>query len=269
MLPELGGAVGRLALKGEDILRPAPANAADPLETACFPLVPFANRIADGRFVFNGRQFILPTVSRFHPHALHGEGWRKPWAIVDIDERSVTTEHHGGDIWPWPYIARQRICLQRRRAVIELSVTNVGEASMPAGLGLHPYFPATPDTRLAFAADGVWLGPPGGIPKAFGKPSDLFDFSGDPRIACAPNIDHCYAGWRGTALIATHARELLITATANASYAQIYMPKGEPFFCFEPVTHCPNALSASVTESTGLVVLAPDASISMSMTLSI
>ena len=52
--PALGGALLSFRKGDVDLLRPTPAGASDVLETACFPLVPYANRIADGRFVPTG-----------------------------------------------------------------------------------------------------------------------------------------------------------------------------------------------------------------------
>ena len=68
--PELGGSVASLTWKGRDVLRPTPAEATDPLQTACFPLVPYANRIAGGRFAFGGREAVLEVLPPFAPNAL-------------------------------------------------------------------------------------------------------------------------------------------------------------------------------------------------------
>jgi len=53
--PGLGGAITSLGLGGGPVLRPTPETASAILETACFPLVPYANRIADAGFQFQGR----------------------------------------------------------------------------------------------------------------------------------------------------------------------------------------------------------------------
>jgi aldose 1-epimerase len=76
--PELGGAVLGLDWRGHPVLRPTPDGSNDILETACFPLVPYANRIAGGRFAFGGHRVALPVPERFAPHALHGDGWLRP-----------------------------------------------------------------------------------------------------------------------------------------------------------------------------------------------
>ena len=54
--PRRGGAIRDFKWRGQDVLRPTPAQAGDdPFDTACFPMVPFVNRVAHGRFNFGGR----------------------------------------------------------------------------------------------------------------------------------------------------------------------------------------------------------------------
>ena len=47
--PTRGGAIREFTWQGQDFLRPTPATAGDdPFEMACFPMVPFVNRVAGG-----------------------------------------------------------------------------------------------------------------------------------------------------------------------------------------------------------------------------
>src|SRR5215813_9076472 len=65
LAPRLGGSIREFKWRGEDVLRPASAGAGDdPFQMACFPMVPFANRVAHGRFDFDGRTVrLLPNWS--------------------------------------------------------------------------------------------------------------------------------------------------------------------------------------------------------------
>lgn len=267
---DLGGAIGRLAWHGEDVLRPTLASAVSPLETACFPLVPYANRVAEGRFAFNGREVRLPVLAQFHPHALHGDGWLEPWDVVAEGEKSVVMEFvHGGGGWPWPYRASQAITVRDGQLCIALSVRNEADEPMPAGLGLHPYFVASGAARLRFTATGVWTTDPTGIPDQLSYMSEMLDWSRGRRLDQAPDIDHCYEGWSGVASIHEHARTILVRASSNASRAQVYAPQQAGFVCFEPVTHRPDALNARSGECTGLAILDPGETLAMEMAISI
>ncbi|MFN6982923.1 MAG: aldose 1-epimerase, partial [Brevundimonas sp.] len=112
--PEQGGAILSLDWRGQPVFRPTPEGATDMLETACFPLVPYANRIADARFGFEGRDVRLTALDRFAPHALHGDGWLNPWTVETISDDRVemrldwpgeTTAEGLG--WPWSWRALQ------------------------------------------------------------------------------------------------------------------------------------------------------------------
>ena len=47
--PDLGGSIAELTWRGRPVLRTTAPVADDPLLTACFPLVPYARRVAGGR----------------------------------------------------------------------------------------------------------------------------------------------------------------------------------------------------------------------------
>ena len=271
LAPGLGGAVLDLTWRGRPVFRPTPPGATDILETACFPLVPYANRIADGRFSFGGREVSLPILPRFAPHALHGDGWLNAWTVTGRDERSVRmtlerTGREGG--WPWPWRAEQTLTLTEDGLTIRLSILNTGDAVMPAGLGLHPYFHRSPDARLTLSATGIWLTDEREIADRLAPPSALVDWSGGAALADAPFVDHAYAGWDHQARIDADAGHLIMTASPNAGWAHVYAPEGESFFCVEPVTHRPDAIHAPAGEATGLVELAPGEALVMSASIS-
>ena len=92
LAPETGGAIAGFTVNGRDVLRPAPAGVLDPLLTGNFPLVPFCNRVPNGRFVFEGREVALAPNLPGHPHALHGQGWRAVWSVVRADAAEATEE---------------------------------------------------------------------------------------------------------------------------------------------------------------------------------
>lgn len=271
LAPGLGGAILDLTWREQPVFRPTPQDAGDILETACFPLVPYANRIAEGRFRFGGRDVSLPVLPRFAPHALHGDGWLNAWRVAAQDAHSATMSldwngEQGG--WPWPWRAEQSVHLRDDGLQIDLSVANTGDRVMPAGLGLHPYFYRGADARLTLAATGIWLTDAREIPDRLAPTPSLIDWSKGADLADAPFVDHAYAGWDGVAAIEGDAGRFVMRASPNAGWAQVYAPQGESFFCVEPVTHRPDAVHALADEKTGLVELAPGQRLAMSMCVS-
>lgn len=100
LLPELGGAVGEWTHDGQDIFLPVanPDLRAQKGEAvAAYPLVPYSNRIAHGRFTFDGTTYHLDRNMGEHPHTIHGNGWERPWAVMHkTDSHAILALEH----WP-------------------------------------------------------------------------------------------------------------------------------------------------------------------------
>lgn len=67
---EAGGRLASLIVDGVELL--VPRND-DPVMWGCYPMVPFAGRIRDGRFAFDGTTYAMPK--NFGDHAMHGFGF--------------------------------------------------------------------------------------------------------------------------------------------------------------------------------------------------
>lgn len=244
LLPALGGAIGALRHHGEDVLRPTPDIATDPLQTACFPLVPYANRIAGGRFSFGVRDVRLPLNFGDHPNSLHGTGWQRAWTVVEAgaDKAVLALDHDGGDGWPWAWHAEQRFELDAQGFSVTLTVTNKADEPMPAGIGLHPYFALKPATKLCLNAARVWLTNDDQIPDR-PAPADHFgDWAAGESISDAGFIDHSYERWDGRATLDRGDRTVRLSVE-GARDLHLYHPLGESFCCLEPVRHLPDAFN--------------------------
>jgi aldose 1-epimerase len=257
LLPAVGGAVRAFSVAGRDVMRAAPDGATDALDTASFPLVPFCNRIPNGRFSFGGVDVVLPPNLGDHPHALHGQGWRGAWTVDKAEggEAVLSYDHAPGD-WPWAYRAQQRFVLGENALRIALSVTNTGETPMPAGLGFHPYFPRRPGERLTAPVDGVWMIDDDVLPTVHHAGVWGPDWAAGAAVEGHPGlIDHCYTGWTQAAVLsAPGLPDTTITASAACRWLHVYVPPGQDFYCVEPCASRPNPFGAG---ETGLVTLAP------------
>ncbi|MCW4462082.1 aldose 1-epimerase [Sphingomonas sp. BT-65] len=265
LLPALGGAIGALRHDGHDVLRPAPRGIADPLAAGCFPLVPYANRIAHGRFAFAGQEHQLPLNFGDHPHSLHGLGWQAAWTIAATgpDRATLAHTHDGGAGWPWAYRAEQRFTLAPERMRVELSLTNAADTPMPAGLGLHPYFPCDAETYLTFTAERVWLADETMLPTESAPAEAFGDWPATAPVAGTTLIDNAYDGWDGAAGIGQRWGGFAMRGE-GARVLHLYRPPAADFFCVEPVSHLPDAINRD-----GMDVLAPGATLRLAMTLSV
>jgi aldose 1-epimerase len=242
LAPRLGGAVRELKWRDVDLLRPAPADGTDdPFEMACFPMVPFVNRIARGQFNFNGHAVRLRPNWSEDPHPLHGQGWRACWTVVTASAAAATLSFEGGgNEWPWRYRCEQRFELSRGALRIGLSIQNMSDSPMPAMLGLHPYFQDVARAEMRARLPRVWLTDGGALPLQEISTPPEWRFEGSKALG-AVALDHCLSGWDGIAQLRWPDRFVTIDA-AQCSHLHLYTPAGRDFFCVEPQSAAPGAL---------------------------
>jgi aldose 1-epimerase len=261
LLPELGAAVATLRYQGRDVLRPTPAGASDPFETAAFALVPFANRIAGGIFRSGGREVRIERNAPGQAHPLHGHAWRRPWRIESAErERVALSFAHAPDSWPWRYGATQILTLHGDGLEVALCLENRDSTAMPAGLGWHPYFHKGPGARLKALVEGVWLTDAQCLPVRLAPGTHFGQWSRGEALARPELIDHCHTGWSGTAeiLLPEDGLRLALSASRALRWLHIFSPPEKDFFCVEPVSHMPDAVNRSEPPAaTGLKLLEP------------
>jgi aldose 1-epimerase len=271
--PALGGAIRDFSWTGKGrrvpLLRPTREGADSVLDMASFPLVPYVNRIRGGRFNFRGREIVLKPNMASDISPLHGQGWLGAWSVeshgnADAELRFV---HRAGE-WPWAYDALQVVTLDERGLSLRLQCRNLDAEPMPCGLGQHPYFPCTGQSRIdtavrtAFEIDEHVL-PVGEVP-ATGH-FDLRD-----RAVCGQGLDHGFGGWGGSALLSNPAWPAsLALSSPNAEFFQLYSPDSGGIFVAEPVTHANAALNEPEERwaELGMRVLEPGEEMQLDMRL--
>ncbi len=273
VLPQLGGALAGLRFRGREVLRRAPPGTDEPFASAGFPLVPFANRIAHGRFRFGATEVHLDRNAPEQAHPLHGEAWRHPWTVESCSDREIalTYEYAPGQ-WPWRYGARQVLTLDAHGLQVRLELLNRADQPMPAGLGWHPYFPRSPRMSLRTEVAHVWLADGESLPTRAVTASDLGDLTRAEALRADHLIDHCFDGWSGQAELDWPEEALCVRLRADSPlrWLHVYVPPGGDFLCLEPMSHMPNALNRPERpEITGVRVLAPGATLAATIRLSV
>lgn len=249
--PALGGALLSLNIDGIDVLRRSSAAPASILETACFPLIPFANRIAEGRFRCGETDINLPADAVAPPHALHGHGWRQPWSIASQSASEAhLTYHHSADQWPWNYQASQRLTLLPDGLAIKLEVANSSDQPMPCGFGLHPYFVLETESYIEVEAPQRLLPDQRGI-ACIPAPG----LNGRHLLSTLQASDDLLLDTSGSIRIGTAEWEIELTASEAIGW-QFYLPTSSDFFCIEPVSH----RADSFNQGLELDMIAPKAS---------
>jgi aldose 1-epimerase len=266
--PQYGGALLTLSSDGFDLVRPTSTDwDGSPLLSACFPLVPFSNRIRGGRFEFGDRMVALESNWESDEHVIHGIGWRQPWEVIDRGATHCVMAQVETEWWPWRYRAVQSVALMAGRLDLSLSIENLSNSVMPVGLGFHPYLRRVADMQVQFKAEQVRdndLARPD-----ISKVAEAFEFSVTRALGQIP-IDHCYDRWARTmtVLYPSEGRSLHIEASASARCCILFAPPGRDFFCFEPATHMTGAFEAANPQTVGLQLLSPRQSVNLEMRIS-
>lgn len=259
LAPEAGGSVARFAVDGFDLMRPMTETALAlgwANESACYPLVPFAGRIANGRFVFDDRAIEIAPNWPGQRHPMHGDGWASPWTLLRNDAYSaeIVYEHNGRKGWPFRYRARQAYRLDEHSLTVRLSLENLEDHAVPGGIGVHPYFVREPDTELQCRTDHAWRTDADVLPIERIAVPAAWNFA-KPRRIDDVALDNGFEGWDGTATVLWPSRRLCLTMRATEPFRDlvIYSPPGRPYFCVEPESHVPGAIGLTRLAAGGII----------------
>jgi aldose 1-epimerase len=277
LAPSVGGAIASFySQRGQQQqhwLRPnAAPNPAQPWAMASFPLVPYANRIRDGRSSFGPRPLNLAANYPDSQHAIHGTAWQQPWQVVrqGADHATLALDSPAGD-WPYAFRAEQQFTLDAQAGLtVVLSVTNTDTVDLPVGLGHHPYLPHRTGTRLTTDVQAMWGGDAEVMPTTLQTPDFLASMRSGITLDTL-DVDNNFIGWSRQARVdwPDTGTALVMTAQAPFDYFVLYCPKGGEIFCIEPVTNCTDwmNLAQQGQGDVGGQLLAPGATLQTTMVL--
>jgi aldose 1-epimerase len=147
--PGAGARLHRIRAFGHDVLRTPPSVEAyrrEPFLWGAFVMVPWCNRVPDGRIDAGGPvvEVSCNQDDAGAASAIHGLAYDRTWQPVPARGAGSEWCHEGGDELPWRWSATQRTAVDggRSEVTVTLAVRNDGDAAMPAGIGLHPWFSA-------------------------------------------------------------------------------------------------------------------------------
>jgi aldose 1-epimerase len=157
-------------------------------------LAPWPNRLAGGRYTFEGERFEVPVNEPERGHALHGLVAFADWEVVEL----LTVEEDHGFVrlahtiepspgYPFHLALQVRYALSRDGLTTTLTAENIGDRPAPYGCGPHPWLIADdgpegsweldlPAERVLLTDDVLLpttLAPVGGTPFDFRVPRPL------------------------------------------------------------------------------------------------
>ena len=233
-------------------------------------LIPWPNRIRDGRYVFNGitQQLALSEPARHN--AIHGLASYVPWVLIDKQPDTITNRVR---IYPQKGWAGTLEALITHRVgddglTVRVETTNIGPGELPFGYGAHPYLTVGEST-----VDEVALTVPAAsylevddrlLPTKI-SPVDgtAYDLRQGPRLG-STNLDTAMTNleresderWHVRLVFGDRAAELWGDQTMR--WLQVFTggPRRDWSIAVEPMTCGPDAFNVGPTHD-DLTVLAP------------
>jgi aldose 1-epimerase len=257
--PTAGGRIVSLVVGGAERILPKASGRAQALPTywGCYPMVPWAGRLANGRIpTADGEVRLEPNLP---PSAIHGLGFEASWTVQESDETAVTMSCElRGRGWPFGGETRQTVRLGPTGLALELEVGGYTRAG-PAGLGWHPWFarPRSGDLEVMVDAGSVLVLDRDTVPTGAVRPvTAREDLRSGPALGDR-RLDHVYVDAVGPAVVRWPDLELRIDFDRPLRTVVVHTP--EQGVCVEPQTMWPNAplLAAHGVADTGVRTLAP------------
>jgi aldose 1-epimerase len=264
VISELGGGARSWTIDGVELLASFPPGTHDN-DFAGKPLMPWPNRLRDGRYAFEGSEHRLEVTEPETGSALHGLTLYSRWQGVRSSAHGVTLVHElrGREGYPFALHLAVGYELESDGVVVTLRATNAGRGRAPFGTGVHPYLRFDGDVTLQIPAsthvpvDQRKL--PTGPPAPVGGTE--LDFRMRRRIG-EQSVDACFgdigrepdALGRVTLEATDGAHRIVVWMDDAFQFVQVYTAVGA--IAVEPMTCAPDAFNTG----DGLLVLEPGAS---------
>ena len=274
-----GGGMRALTVGDRELLDGYPAGTV-PGASRGRVLLPWPNRIRDGRWSWGGEDLQLELAGPDKPIAMHGlVGWQS-WVVLEQSDGAVTVgtvvEARSG--YPFRLAAAIDHVLEPGRLTVTMRVRNAGAEPAPFGAGFHPYLAvgaqedgAIADAELELPARTELVVDDGGLPTGERRPLDeavgrIGDRAFDTPVT---DLDRDADGWARVRLRSAALGTLELAVDGSWPWLQVFtgdtLRPGQRrrSVAVEPMTCPPNALADHVD----LVVLEPGADWSGTWTL--
>lgn len=144
---EVGGGVRTCDRGGRAVLHPYPIDAmADGAHGA--PLIPWPNRLADGKYSFDGTDYQVALTEPEKNNAIHGFLQWRSWEAREQTAEGIVMgiKLHPLQGFPFALDISVEYTLSAQGLTARTTATNLGDTACPYGGGQHPYL--SPGTEL-------------------------------------------------------------------------------------------------------------------------
>ena len=221
-------------------------------------LFPFANRIKDGKYSFEGIDFQLDKNQLEEQNALHGFVYNKTFSIVNIEalENSaiitleyIETKKASG--FPYTYSIRVIYIFNNDSLSVKVIIKNTDTKIFPFTLGWHPYFISEDlsKSEIVFDCDKKLIIGDRNITSGIEKIKNTGTFKIETK-----QLDDCWILNSDKVVFQTPKYQLEFSSSAKENFLQAYTPPKENTIAIEPTT----GVSDSFNNKIGLQTLEPN-----------
>ena len=200
VVTEVGAGLRTFTSDGLPYVEPFPLDSRPP-RGAGTVLVPWPNRTAGGRWTWQGTPQQLALNEPSAGNAIHGLLRYTFYDVVDRAADAITLAARVAPQpgWPVPLATQVRYAVAADGLTVTHTVTNIGAAAVPFGVGAHPYVrvgdTATDDCTLQLAATTA-LPLEGGLPTGPAVPVEGDTDFRDGRPLKGVTLDDAFGGSR-------------------------------------------------------------------------
>ncbi|MBZ0297344.1 MAG: aldose 1-epimerase [Anaerolineae bacterium] len=274
ILPETGASVafGRVKHGSDwvDIMRPTdPADYDNSSNCASFILIPWSNRIRDGKFRFDGQEYQLEINQPSEGLAIHGDVRKRAWKVASASSTELVltfdSREHQDVNYPFAFSARAEYRLDGADFVMGLALKNEDAHTIPGGFGHHPYFVRyeTGASVLLQVPCDKYYDMQAAMPTSAAVPvPDRLDFRVLRPLGDDP-LDDLFTGRlsevSGRMIYPAWNTEITMTSDPIYEHTIVYAPVGEPYYAVEPVTNANDGFNLydQGVAGTGVFILQP------------
>jgi aldose 1-epimerase len=281
IIPEYGGIIRKMTLQKEGHLHTI-IDCGDTIEKLlvdklAYPsthLFPWANRVRDGKYEFQGTHYLLPINEIPLNNAIHGLVAFGKFEVAaqetNEDSASLTLKYvYGGEEkgYPFPFeLTIKHTFSSDEGLMMTYSIKNTGKKDMPIVLGWHPYFKIDDkkanDWQISIPAKHKYLSDEQMIPKG----QEMVNFKSLTTIgdSVLDSVFRIESSVRSITKLVSPVRNLTLNVWQDAQkgqflYTVVYIPPARDRIAIEPMTGNTDAFNSG----DGLLVLESESSLTL------
>lgn len=222
-------------------------------------LFPSPNRISDGKYSFENKDYHLEINEVGLNNRLHGHVFNKSFSVSKIEENensaavTFSYKNEGNEAgFPFPYNLDISYTFSKNKLSLDFKVTNTGKTAFPFGIGWHPYFNAKNLNDAVLDFNGTLkykinekMIPISETDLTFKTPLTIEDtFLDDCFILNEPKTSFKTNDYK---------IEMDFTSETKKNYLQVYTPAKRDCIAIEPMTCAPDCFN----NKNGLLIIEP------------